>query len=52
MMALYDYLDLGARGDNIKNWLSQKDTSGSAKVVKQGRPRSLKPVDEVFFVIV
>ena len=49
MMALYDYLDPGARGENIKYWLSGKDTSGSAKAVKQGRPRSLKPVDEFFW---
>ena len=51
MMALYDYLDPGARGENIKYWLSGKDTSGSAKAVKQGRPRSLKPVDEFFLAL-
>ena len=45
-MALYDYLDPGARGENINYWLSGKDTAGSAKAVKQGRPRSLKPVEE------
>jgi len=48
MMALYDYLDPGARGENINYWLSGKDSAGSAKAVKQGRPRSLKPVDESF----
>ena len=48
MMALYGYLDPGARGENIHYWLSEKDTAGSAKAVKQGRPRSLKPVDEFF----
>ena len=46
MMALYDYLDPGARGENINYWLSGKDTAGNAKAVKQGRLRSLKPVDE------
>ena len=51
IMALYDYLDPGARGENIRYWLSGKDTSGSAKAVKQGRPRSLKPVDEFFLAL-
>ena len=49
MMALYNYLDPGARGENINYWLSGKDTAGSARAVKQGRPRSLKPVDKFFF---
>ena len=48
MMALYNYLDPGARGENINYWLSGNDTAGSAKAVKQGRLRSLKPVDEFF----
>ena len=46
MMALYNYLDPGARGENINYWLSGNTTAGSAKAVKQGRLRSLKPVDE------
>lgn len=29
-------------------WLSGKDVAGAAKPIKQGRPRSLKPVDEFF----
>ena len=48
MMALYNYLDPGARGENINYWLSGKDVAGTTKPTKQGRPRSLKPVDEFF----
>ena len=48
MMALYDYLDPGARGENINYWLSGEDVAGTAKPIKQERPRSLKPVDEFF----
>jgi len=48
MMALYDYLDPGARGENINYCLSGKEVAGTAKPIKQGRPRSLKPVDEFF----
>lgn len=52
MVALYNYLDTGATGENINYWLSGKDVAGTAKPIKQGRPRSLKPVDEFFFVTV
>lgn len=48
MMALYNYLDPAARGENINYWLSGKDVAGTAKPIKQGRLRSLKPVDEFF----
>lgn len=51
MMALYDFLDPGARGENINYWLSGKEVAGNAKPVKQGRPRSLKPVDEFFLTL-
>ena len=52
MLALYDFLDPGAGGENINYWLSGKEVAGNAKPVKQGMPRSLKPVDEFFFDIV
>lgn len=51
MMGLYNYLDPGARGENINYWLSGKDVAGTAKPTKQGRPRSLKPVDEFFLTL-
>ena len=51
MMALYNYLDPGDRGENINYWLSGKDVDGSARPVKQGRPRTLKPVDEFFLTL-
>ena len=51
MMALYDYLDPGARGENINYWLFRKDTAGNAKAVKEGRPRALKPVDNFFDIV-
>ena len=46
MIALYEYLDPGVNGNNIKYWLSsqddlQKATAGNS--VKQGRPRTLTP---------
>lgn len=45
---MYNYLDPAARGENINYWLSGKDVAGTAKPIKQGRLRSLKPVDEFF----
>ena len=51
MMALYTYLDPGDRGENIGYWLSGKDVDGTARPVKQGRPRTLKPVDEFFLTL-
>lgn len=51
MMALYHYLDPGDRGENISYWLSGKDVDGTARPVKQGRPRTLKPVDEFFLTL-
>ncbi|PFX23231.1 hypothetical protein AWC38_SpisGene12244 [Stylophora pistillata] len=54
MMVLYEFLDPGASGENIKFWSSerediQKDTNG--KEVKQERPRSLKPEDAFFLTL-
>ena len=51
MMALYHYLDPGDKGENISYWLSGKDVDGTARPVKQGRPRTLKPVDEFFLTL-
>ena len=51
MMALYTYLDPGDRGENISYWLSGKDVDGTARPVKQGRPRTLKPVDKFFLTL-
>lgn len=48
MMVLYDFLDPGEQGENINYWLSGKDVDSPPKSVKQGRPRTLKPVDEFF----
>ena len=55
-MALYEYLNPGASGENINYWLSEKgdiqmDASFSDNTVKQGRPRSLKPLDEFFITL-
>ena len=49
-MAFYTNLDPGDRGENISYRLSGKDVDGTARPVKQGRPRTLKPVGECFFV--
>ena len=46
MTALYDLLDPGEQGENINYWLSGKDVDSTPKSLKQGRPRTLKPVDE------
>ena len=51
MMALYDFLDPGEQGENIDYWLSGKDADSIPKSVKQGRPRTLKPVDEFFLTL-
>ena len=51
IVALYHFLDPGVRGENINYWLSGKEVAGNAKPVKQGRPRSLKPVDEFFLTL-
>ena len=32
-------------------WLSGKDTAGNAKAIKQGRPRSLRRVDDFFLTL-
>lgn len=50
-MVAYDFLDPGARGENVNYWLSGKEIAGNAKPVKQRRPRSLKPVDEFFLTL-
>ena len=54
MVALYEYLDPGLNGMNIKYWLSGQDNSQKAAAgnsVKQGRPRTLTPSDEFFLVM-
>ena len=54
MMALYDFLQPGANGENIHFWSSGREdvyTDTSEKPTKQGRPRSLKPVDEFFLTL-
>ena len=51
MMALYEYLDPGDNGENIKYWLSGKDLDSTTKSVKQERPRTLKPLDEFFLTL-
>lgn len=51
MMALYEYLDPGARRENVNYWLSGKEVVGNGNSVKQGRPRSLKPEDEFFLTL-
>ena len=54
MMALYEYLDPGVNGINIKYWLSSQDDSQKAAAgnsVKQGRPRTLTPSEEFFLVM-
>ena len=50
-MVAYDFLDPGARGENVNYWLSGKEIAGNAKPVKQRRQRSLKPVDEFFLTL-
>ena len=51
MMALYNYLDPGDRGENINNWLSGKDVDDTVRPVKQGRPRTLNPVEKFFLTL-
>ena len=54
MMALYEYLDPGVNGKNMKYWLSNQDDSQTAAAgnsVKQGRLRTLTPSEEFFLVM-
>lgn len=54
MMALYEYLNPGVNGKNIKYWLSGQEDSQKAAVgnlVKQGRPRTLLPLEEFFLAM-
>ena len=54
MMVLYDFLQPGANGENIHFSSSGREdvyTDTSEKPTKQGRPRSLKPVDECFLTL-
>ena len=54
MMALYEYLDPGVNGKNVKYWLSGQEDSQKAAVgnsVKQGRPRTLSLLEEFFLVM-
>lgn len=50
-MALYEYLDPGVNSKNVKHWFSGKDIDGTTKCEKQGRPRTLKPLDEFFLTL-
>ena len=36
---------------NVKHWFSGKDIDGTTKCEKQGRPRTLKPLDEFFLTL-
>ena len=53
MVALYEFLDPGASGENIKFWSSGREDiqTDTNKQVKKGRPRSLKPEDEFFLTL-
>lgn len=54
MIALYEYLDPGVNGNNIKYWLSSQDDlqkAAAGNSVKQGRPRTLTPSEEFFLVV-
>ena len=54
MMALYEYLDPGVNGRNVKYWLSSQDDlqkAGAVNSVKQGRPRILTPSEEFFLIM-
>ena len=54
MMALYEYLDPGVNGKNMKYWLSSQDDSQMAAAgnsVKQGRLRTVTPSEEFFLVM-
>ena len=57
-MAIYEYLDLGERGENISYWWSTTDITSDYSenqtdeaFTKKGRARSLKPLDEFFMVM-
>ncbi|RMX42771.1 hypothetical protein pdam_00021904 [Pocillopora damicornis] len=50
-MALYEYLDPGVNGKNMKYWLSSQDDSQTAAAgnsVKHGRLRTVTPSEEYF----
>ena len=51
MMALYEYLVPGVNSKNVKHWFSGKHIDGTTKWEKQGRPRTLKPLDEFFLTL-
>lgn len=54
LIALYEFLNPGAGGENVKFWLSGKEGTQmgtSESSVKQGRPRSLNPWDEFFLTL-
>lgn len=57
-MAIYEYLDPGERGENISYWQSTTDITSDYSenqtdeaFTKEGRARSLKPLDEFFMVM-
>ena len=52
-MAVFNYLDPGIEGENIRYWVSQSNSDLSTDfyevdrvVGKNGRSRTLRPVDE------
>lgn len=51
MMALCEYLHPSDNSKNVKHWFSGKDIDGTTKWEKQGRPRTLKPLDELFLIL-
>ena len=57
-MAVFEYLDLGERGENISYWQSTTDITSDYSedqidelLTKKGRARYLKPIDEFFMVM-
>lgn len=51
MMALCEYLDPSDNSKNVKHWFAGKDIDDTTKWEKQGRPRTLKPLDEFFLTL-
>ena len=55
LMAVFQYLDPGERGENISYWRSTNDNNSDYSedelLTKKGRARSLRPIDEFFMVM-
>ena len=52
LMAVFEYLDPGERGENISYWRSTTDNSDYSEdelLTKKGRARSVRPIDECFY---